>query len=71
MAQKSKVVTKAIRLSSKEEALVNEFLEANPFFDFSSLARTAILSFIRQPTIAITPVGTEVEKTTRRRGLDV
>jgi len=69
MASKSKVVTKAIRLTSKEDAQINEFLETNPFFDFSSLARTAILGFIRQPTVAITPIASE--KPSRRRQLDV
>jgi hypothetical protein len=69
MASKSKVISKAIRLTSKEEAQINEFLLANPFFDFSSLARTAILGFIRQPTVAITPIAEE--KPSRRRHADV
>jgi len=69
MALKSKVITKAIRLTSKEEAQINEFLLANPFFDFSSLARTAILGFIRQPTVVITPINEE--KPARRRHTDV
>jgi len=69
MASKSKVISKAIRLTSKEEAQINEFLLANPFFDFSSLARTAILGFIRQPTVVITPIADE--KPSRRRHADV
>jgi len=48
--------TKAIRLSDKEEKLIEEFLSKNPFFDFSSLARTAIMSFIENPQLQITPV---------------
>ncbi len=48
--------TKAIRISKNEEALIQRFLEDNPFFDFSSLARTAILNFIEQPNIKIKPV---------------
>lgn len=43
--------TKAIRLSDADEALINEFLKTNPFFDFSSLARTAILAFIENPKL--------------------
>ena len=38
--------TKAIRLSESEDRLIEEFLRKNPFFDFSSLARTAILKFM-------------------------
>lgn len=48
--------TRAIRLSDIDNKLINEFLKKNSFFDFSSLARTAILNFIRQPSIQIEPV---------------
>ena len=48
--------TRAIRLSDKDEKLIQEFLEANPFFDFSSLARTAIVSFIKEPKLHIKPI---------------
>lgn len=47
---------KAIRLSEKEEQVINEFLERNPFFDFSSLARTALLAFIENPQLNLIPV---------------
>jgi hypothetical protein len=50
--------TRAIRLSDKEEALISKFLMVNPLFDFSSLARTSILSFIENPQITIKPVKT-------------
>jgi len=50
--------TKAIRLSKEEEKLINEFLTKNPFFDFSSLTRMALLQFIQDPQIALHPVST-------------
>jgi len=56
--------TRAIRLSDKEEQLIVSFLRQNPVFDFSSLARTALLSFIRRPQIKIVPV--RERKTPRR-----
>jgi hypothetical protein len=65
----SKVITKAIRLTPLEEAQINEFLASNPFFDFSSLARTAILSFVRQPTVVIKPI--KDAKHSVKRGLSV
>ena len=48
--------TRAIRFSEKEEKLINEFLKKNPFFDFSSLARTSILAFIQNPKLEIKPI---------------
>lgn len=50
--------TKAIRLSESEDRLIEEFLRKNPFFDFSSLARTAILKFIEDPRLSFTAVKT-------------
>lgn len=49
-------LTKAIRLSASEMDSISEFLRQNPFFDFSSLARTAILNFIQNPTVSIRPL---------------
>ena len=51
--------TKAIRLSKDEEKLINEFLAKNPFFDFSSLTRMALLQFIQNPQISLQPVTTK------------
>ena len=48
--------TRAIRLSENEEKMIQEFLRKNPFFDFSSLARTAIVQFIQNPSLEIRPV---------------
>lgn len=44
---------KAIRLSNQDNAQITEFLAQNPLFDFSSLARTSIISFIENPQLKI------------------
>lgn len=49
--------TRAIRFSTEEEKQIEEFLENNSFLDFSSLARLAILRFIKNPQITVRPVG--------------
>ena len=49
-------ITKAIRLSHEEWERIAKFLKQNPFFDFSSLARTAIHEFVRNPKLVITGV---------------
>jgi hypothetical protein len=43
--------TRAIRFSDLEEKQIQEFLKQNPFFDFSNLARAAILKFIQEPSL--------------------
>lgn len=48
--------TRAIRFSTSEERQIEEFLRQNPFLDFSSLARLAIMKFIEKPEIEIRPV---------------
>ena len=60
--------TRAIRLSAKEDKLIEEFLTKNSFFDFSSLARTAIIAFVEKPHLTITPVKKRV--TPMRRGAE-
>ena len=57
--------TRAIRLSDQEDRLIEEFLKKNAFFDFSSLARTAIRAFVENPHLNITPVK---KKTPKKRG---
>ena len=47
---------RAIRLSPAEEAKIQKFLALNPFFDFSSLARLAILKFVENPELLIKPL---------------
>lgn len=46
-------ITKALRFSHKEWEAIAQFLKQNPFFDFSSLARTAIHEFVRNPKLVI------------------
>jgi hypothetical protein len=59
--------TRAIRFSEGEEKLIEEFLHANPFFDFSTLARMAILNFVKNPKMTIRPVGTGSKPRPERR----
>ena len=55
--------TRAIRLSATEDQKIDEFLKHNPFFDFSTLARMAILGFIKEPKLIIQPIGASSGKT--------
>jgi hypothetical protein len=48
--------TRAIRFSDSEEKQIEEFLTNNSFLDFSSMARLAILEFLRNPKITVRPV---------------
>jgi hypothetical protein len=48
--------TRAIRFSDTEEKLIEEFLQINPFFDFSSLARAAISQFMSNPKVSVQAV---------------
>ena len=50
------MATKAVRFSEDEENLIAEFMQNNPMFDFSTLARVAILNFMKNPEIKLTPV---------------
>ena len=54
--------TKAVRFSDNEEKLINSFIEQNPFFDFSSLARIAILKFIERPDLKINRITSKAKK---------
>lgn len=58
--------TRAIRFSEKEEKQIEEFLQANPIFDFSSLARTAIIAFLRRPNLALKAVKAPREASNER-----
>jgi len=49
-------LTKALRLSQDEWRAIEQFLKANPLFDFSSLARTALFAFIENPKITLNAV---------------
>lgn len=58
--------TKAVRFSDKEDKKISEFLEINPFLDFSTLARLSIMKFIEQPEIKLNPIK-KTEITTRSK----
>lgn len=58
--------TKAVRFSEKEDKKITEFLEINPFLDFSTLARLSIMKFIEQPEIKLNPIK-KTENTTRSK----
>jgi hypothetical protein len=60
--------TRAIRLSDQEEEQIQEFLRQNPIFDFSSLARTAILSFIQKPSLDLKAIK-KPKRIPRERGM--
>ena len=59
--------TRAIRFSDNEEKLITEFLKNNSFLDFSSLARLAIIGFVKNPKITIQPVA-ETKRPIRKQG---
>lgn len=45
------MVTKAVRFNEQDDKAIKDFLNKNPIFDFSTLARLAIVSFIEKPKI--------------------
>lgn len=45
-----KKIIKTIRLSDKDSALVESFLNSNPGIDFSTLMRLALYKFLKDPT---------------------
>jgi hypothetical protein len=49
--------SRTVRFKGEELKLIEEFLESNPFFDFSTLTRTSIIHFIRNPELIVKPVG--------------
>ena len=55
--------TRAVRFSEEENKAIKKFLENNQFFDFSTIARMAILNFIENPQIELTPSTVKKEST--------
>lgn len=64
----SKVV-RTVRFEKVELAKIEQFLKKNSFFDFSTLARTAINRFIESPSVQIRPL--DEGKKRRQRDLEV
>ncbi len=54
---------RGIRFTQAEEKLIGEFLEKNPLIDFSTMAKIAILEFVKNPMINLNAVG----KTSRKK----
>ncbi|WP_419172630.1 hypothetical protein [Halobacteriovorax sp.] len=61
--------TKAVRFSDKEDNAIKEFLKNNPYFDFSTVARMAILKFIENPEINLVPTKVEDKKSNNSKRL--
>lgn len=53
---------RGVRFTDREEVLIEEFLRKNSFFDFTTLAKVAILEFIKKPQLSFTPVSTKERK---------
>ena len=60
-------VSRTIRIKSEDIELIDEFLEINPIFDFSSLTRIALMEFIKNPTVHITAVNKDKPRQQVRR----
>lgn len=59
--------TKAVRFSEEEDKAIKEFLENNPFLDFSSMARLAISKFIENPEITLKPTNSKKNKSSSNK----
>ena len=46
-------VTRTVRFTREEATLIDRFLRQNPVFDFSTLARVALLKFVKNPNLEI------------------
>ena len=53
---------RGVRFSEAEEKLIEEFLKRNSVFDFSTLAKVAILAFVKNPSVQLVGVGREEKK---------
>ena len=49
-------ITRTVRFQRTEIRRIEDFLAANPFFDFSQLARLSIKTFIENPQLVIKKV---------------
>jgi hypothetical protein len=54
-------VSRTVRFKLGDLDLIDEFLDKNPLFDFSTLTRVALLEFIKNPTLEIRPVETKIK----------
>jgi hypothetical protein len=56
---------RGVRFSEPEEALIEKFLSKNSLMDFSTLAKIAILDFIKNPKMRLIAVRPPTLKTTK------
>lgn len=59
------MATKAVRFNENEEEAIKDFLSKNPYLDFSTIARIAILNFIKNPDLKLIPIKPETTDKTR------
>lgn len=57
---------RTVRFDKKELARIEEFLKANPFFDFSTLTRLAIQRFIENPDMKINAIQSKPQRSARK-----
>lgn len=57
---------RGVRFTDKEEAQIEEFLTKNPLLDFSTMAKVAILTFIKKPNFSLTPIKPKPENKERQ-----
>jgi len=57
---------RAVRLPPAEDKQIQEFLRRNPFFDFSTMTRLALMQFIENPELTLKPVKKEKPASKRR-----
>ena len=66
-------VSRTVRFKKDEADLIDRFLQSNPFFDFSSLTRIAMMQFIQDPRLPLNavkpPQGADKFKTMDQKGL--
>ncbi len=58
---------RAIRFSDQDSRQIEEFLRRNDYFDFSTLARMAILGFIQNPKINIQSVARSTSRSKKEK----
>ncbi|MBC7457479.1 MAG: hypothetical protein H7235_04325 [Bdellovibrionaceae bacterium] len=50
---------RTVRFDKKELARIEEFLKANPFFDFSTLTRLSVQRFIENPQLQVKAISSK------------
>jgi hypothetical protein len=56
---------RGVRFSGEEDAMIEEFLKKNSLIDFSTLAKIAILQFIKKPMLSLNAIKTKEAKHVR------